>query len=505
MGDLKITKKQLMEDVAGGPRPLIYDVGFKSKKKANGDTIKETYLNISGLTGTDKATLTSPGFNATSRKDGSAVFYPITNDEAFLNGVSFKKMYDYLKGTGNYIMPDINIMKTEISQGKMDNISGALIKDQQNKFEDLFERIIRSLDDPKTQELLQRISSIGFNINETVYGKVRSAGNAIKAYAVKPNATFVATRKNFRKLYNRILKPNATQILLSVPGTTGRDTSKAEAELGVKYDDIKNNPHKVDSFRIASTTGMNGFTLGVFFDISDTMLIPGYPDTFTGQAGLVDNLRGILNQFALQELGANKNSTDELGITSDTNKNITFFNRFIKYLSANKGTIPTPELDKLSKMDPSKDETVVSILRAYFSEDAFAREHDQNVKNAKVYAAIASVLTVEQLANAERLKILKFHKQNVDLYLKTRKDFVSISLPVTNVCNILKPINESSMLNEITVTPEDIMSLFDINPESLQDDNMKEETEPCVKDCSEEINQIKESFFNTLNKLYKTK
>lgn len=504
MGDLKITKKQLMEDIAGGPRPLTYDVGFQSRKNANGDVTKQTYLNIGGLTNIDKTTLTSPGFKAIAKKDGSGVFYSMTNDDAFLNSVYFKKMYDYLKGTGNYIMPDVDIMKAEISQAKMDNISGALIKDQQDKFEDMFERIIRSLDDPRTQELLQKISSIGFDINERVYGKVRSAGNVIKAYAVKPDATFVATRKNFRKLYNRILTPNATQILLSVPGTTGRDTSKAEAELGVKYDDIKNNPHKVDSFRIASTTGMNGFTLGVFFDISDTMLIPGYPDTFSGQAGLADNLRGILNQFAQEELGTGKATADELGITSDTDKNTIFFNRFIKYLSANQGLIPTPELGRLSKMDPSKDETVVSILKSYFSEAAFDREHDQNVKNAKVYAAIAATLTVEQLADAERLKILKFYKQNVDLYIKTRKDFVSISLPVTKVCKILKPINEA-MLTEINVTPEDIMSLFNVNPESLQDGDMREETEKCVEDCTEEINQIKESFFNTLNKLYKTK
>ena len=501
------------DSASGDPRPLDYSVGFQNKKSLKtGEMNKETFLNINGLTPTDRVTLgdrynpvvpPSKKFNGTAKKDGSGVFYSMTNDEAFTNSIYFKKMYEYLKGTGNYIMPDPDIMKAEISQAKMDSVSPEMITAQNGKFEDMFEKIMRSLNDPRTQELLQKISSIGFDINEKVYGNVISPGNAMKAFSVKPDASFLATRKNFRKLYNRILTPNAKQILLSIPNTTGRSASKAEAELGVKFDDIRNNPHKVDAFKVHSTTGLAGFSFGVFFDISDTILIPGYPDTFTGQAGLADNLKGVLNSLAGDELGTSKIQSDELGISADTEKNATFFNRFIKYLSANPNTISNEVLGQLSKMDPSKDETVVSILRAYFSDYAFAREHDPNVKTAKVYAAMAATLTVEQLAEVERLKIIKMHEKNVDTYLKTRKDFVSISLPVTNVCRILKPINESTMNEDINVTAEDIMSLFNINPAKFQGEGeVREETE---ENHEEEIEQIKESFFNTLNKLYKTK
>lgn len=504
-----MTKKQLFENVTKDPKPLSYDVGFQAKKNLKGEFTKTTFLNISGLNGIDKTTLISPGFKAVAKKDGSGVFYTMTNDDAFLNSVYFSKMYNYLKGTGNYIMPDIDIMKAEISQGKMDAIDWSKKKEQDNKFEDMFENIMKSLNDPKTQELLQKISSIGFDINEKVYGRVRSAGNVIKTYSVKPDATFVATRKNYRKLYNRILKPDATPIYLSVPNATGRDASKAEAELGVKFNDIKDNPHKVDSFKISSTTGIDGFSVQPFFDISDTFLIPGYPDTFTGQAGLVDNLKGMLNQLAQDEIGINKINSDELGVSSDFNKNQTFFNRFINHLTKNKGLIPTNELDKLTKLDPSKDETVVSILRTYFSEAAFDREHDPKMKLAKVYAAIAATLTVEQLAEVERLKIIKIHERNVKEILTSRKDFVSISIPVTNVCKILKPINESNMNEAIGVSPEDIMSIFNVSPESLIDGDMginnNEGMRKSVSESDCEINQIKESFFNTLNKLYKIK
>lgn len=499
----KKINEAVYDNVKGDPKPLVYDVGFQNKKNLKGEWTKSTFLNISGLNGIDKTTLTSPNFKAIAKKDGSGVFYSMTNDDSFINSVYFKKMYDYLKGTGNYIMPDIDIMKAEISQGKMDNVDWSKKKQQDSDFEDMFEKILKSLNDPKTQELLQKISSIGFDINEKVYGRVRSAGNAIKTFSVKPDATFVATRKNYRKLYNRILKPDATPIYLSVPNATGRDNKKAEDELGVKFNDIKDNPHKLDSFKISSTTGIDGFTIGVFFDISDTILIPGYPDTFSGQAGLVDNLKGVLNQLAHDELGTNKINVEELSITSDSDKNTTFFNRFIKYLTTNQGVIPTSELGRLTKLDPSKDETVVTLLKTYFSENSFAREHDQNLKNAKVYAAMAATMTIEQLAEVERLKIIKMHENNVKNILTKRQDFANVALPVTNVCKILRPVNENKMNEDINVTPEDIMSIFNIDPESLEDNNEMRESE-CVE-CSTKKEEIKENFFNTLNKLYKIK
>lgn len=490
----KINEAQ--NDNSGGKRELIYDVGFKNSKNLKGEFIKTTFLNIGGLTNIDKTTLTSPQFKAIAKKDGSGVFYTMTNDDSFLNSTYFSKMYNYLSGTGNYIMPDINIMKAEISQGKLDNIDWAKKKEQDNKFEDMFEKIMKSLNDPKTKELLKKISSIGFDINERVYGKVRSAGNVIRTFAVKPDATFVATRKNYKKLYNRILKSNPTPIYLSVPNATSIDRKKAETELGVKYNDIKDNPHKLDSFKISSTAGIDGFSTVAFFDVSDTILIPGYPDTFNNNSGLVDNLRGELNQMAKEELGKNKINTDELDIKTDDDNNSIFFNRFIKFLTTNQQILPSNEVKRLSSLNPQKDSTVVEILKTYFSNVSFAREHDNAVKSAKVYAAMAATLTVEDLAEVERLRIIKMHENNIGNILTKKQDFVSIALPVTNICNILKPINENMNEDKITVTPEYIMDLFNIEPESLED-NVNENLE--IK------NQIKENFFNVLNKLYKTK
>ena len=507
------------DSASGGPQPLKYSIGFKAASKFKGP---ESYLNLDGLNPADKAILADKynvligpkqkyGFAAVDKK--TSIFYPITNEKEFFNGGPFKKMYDYLSSTGRYIMPSADLMKAEIGQAKMDSFTPEAFTAQDNKFKDLFEKIVRSLNDPRTKELLKKISSIGFDINKAVYGNVISQGNVIRAYAVKPDSTFLATRRQFRERFNRMLKSNARQIILCVPKMEGSSDEQAESQLGVKFNDIKSNEHKKGSFNVHATTDLSGFNLKVYFDISDTILIPGYPDTFTGQAGLVDNLEGVLNQFAIEELGDSKAQTDDLNITVDSGKNNEFFNRFIKYLSAHQNILPPGELGRLSKMDPNADVTVVSILKTYFSEVAFGREHDKNLKTSKVYASMAMILTIEELAETEKIKILRMHEANIDKYLKDRKDFVSISLPVTNVLRILEPMKESIMNESRIVTPEDVMAFFHINPASLRDggqgqEQMQPQTEVKAnveENCNKEIEQIKENFFNTLNKLYKVK
>lgn len=502
----KIIRQQLTEavysSVSGQKLPLSYSIGFQPKKNLKTGTIQNfAYLNLKLQDPTDALTLKDKFHAELKKGSNTEVFYRLNADspDAFLNGTSITGAYTYLEKTGKYIMPDLNIIKAEISQAKFDNVDPAIKKEQNDAYEGLFEKILRSLNDPTTQAMLQSISRIGFDINEKVYGSVKSPNNVIKVFAVKPDATFVTTRKLWRN-YNRILKGNPTPIYLTVPITTGHDSAKAETELGVKYQDIKDNPHKKDAYRIQSTTGLAGFSTYVAFDVSDTMVIPGYEDLWTGKAGMVDNLKGVLNQMAQEELGLNKINSDNLNIKTDENQNKLFTTRFISYLNANRGIIPSNTLQSLSSMDPGQDSTVVAILKTYYSNYAFEREHDPRMKDAKVYAAIAATLTAENLAETEKLKIIKIHENNIKNILTQRQDFVSISMPVTKVCNIIKKVNESIMITEKTVSPEDIMSLFNINPESL--DNNENVTEDKEEDI-ETKEQIKENFYKLFNKIDK--
>lgn len=463
-------------------------------------------LTIRGLSQTDKITLEQK-FNA--KKDGfsnNGVYFtaPIKNYEPFLNGNSFNGMYKYLEGTGNYILPDIEMIKTDMKQALFDIIPSGAIKEQNERYGDLYENVIKSLNDPKTQELLQKISKIGFNINEEIYGKVRSGANAMRTYAVKPDATFVETRKGWRE-FNRIIKPDATQILLLAPTAKDKDEKRAEEKFGVKRSDVADNPHKADAFRLNSysTNPDTDFKRVIFFDVSDTIVIPGEEDLWTGKAGLVNNLRGELNQLAREEMANAGIEMQNLDITSDTNKNERYSKKLLSHIEANK-SIPTQIILSLSKLDPSKDESVVSILKAYLAFYSFDREHDENKKNAKINATIATCLTIDKVAEAERLKILKIHEDNIKNILNTRADFSNIAAQVNDIIRIMKneQINVKSDINEIEknmVTPEDVMALFHVDPNSLEDgQDLEKEDKISINESKE---QYKLDFYKLFNKI----
>jgi hypothetical protein len=463
-------------------------------------------LTIRGLSQTDKITLEQK-FNA--KKDGfstNGVYFtaPIKNYEPFLNGNSFNGMYKYLEGTGNYIMPDIELIKTDMKQALFDIIPSGAIKEQNERYGDLYENVIKSLDDPRTKELLQKISKIGFNINEEIYGKVRSGANAMRAYAVKPDATFVETRKGWRS-FNRIIKSDATQILLLAPTSKNKDEKRAEEKFGVKRTDIADNPHKADSFRLNSytTTPDTDFKRVVFFDVSDTVVFPGQEDLWTGKAGLVNNLQGELNQLAREEITNAGVEMKNLDIVSDNNKNTQYSKKLLSHIEANK-SIPDQIIASLSKLDLGKDESVITILKAYLGHYSFDREHDENKKNAKINATIATCLTIDKVAEAERLKILKVHEDNIKNILNTRADFSNIAAQVNDIIRIMKDtqINAKSGINESEknmVTPEDVMALFHVDPDSLEDgQDIEQEDKIGINESKE---QYKTDFYKLFNKI----
>lgn len=485
-----IVKSIINEDDGQRTRKLDYTVSQSKRKLANGGFLSQTYLNINGLEPTDALTLVK-SFRAEPRKvDGrinpNAVYYGCKAEDpsAFLNGAMFNGMLKYLSGTGRYDMPPSDLIKTEVNQAKYDVVSPLAIKVQNEQYEDLFERVITSLNDPKTIELLQSISKIGFNINEKIYGHVMSAGNAMRTYAVKPDATFVATRKGWRA-YNRILNSTPTPILLWSYNASSSDASKAETELGVKLIDIKDNPFKKQVFRIQASNGGGGFSRVAYFDVSDTMVIPQMEDLWTNKGGLVDNLRGVLNQIATEELGGIKTDTENLGIASDETKNKSFCEKMVNYLSGMKD-MPPAAIVSLQKLNPTLEETVVQLLKTYYT-SIFEREHDANIRNSRIVAGIVTTLTVEGLAETKRLQLLKTHEDNIRKYFKQRADYALIAAPVEKLVQSLKGLSEG-VLNEETVTPEFIMNLFGVDPNSLSDDTNNNEI-------------IREQFYTIFNKL----
>lgn len=468
--------------------------------------MKNIFLNIANLTTKDMGVLKTRFKAGVPRKQEPGevkVFYKIPADkpEAFFISPRFGDMWRYLESTGNYSMPDLDSVKDEIISGNLDEINEAELKKQNQQYVDLFTQVITSLGDPETQKLLQTISKIGFNINEEVYGKVRSPDNVLRTYSVKRDATFVASRGGWRD-FNRYVVSGAKPIYLSVPNVSQRDKSKAERQLSITQSQANElGPHVVDSFRIHTTTGISGFHLVSFYDVSDTRVYSHKEDLWTGRAGLVDNLRGILNDFATNELEVDKEELDKLGLKPDDDKNEKFSTVLLRVLEKTPDAVSPAELSNLKKMNPKEDFTVHKLLDGYFR-SVFDRGNDNRLKDAKVIASIVAVMTIEDVANPIRLKLLATHEDNVKNLLTDRTSWVGVSLPVTKLIRLIGD-NLNENLNESKhVSPEFIMGLFNITPNMLggeEDGEVSNEDDLEIKENDKEI--IKEEFFRVFNKI----
>lgn len=490
--------------------PSALPITINGNSKYNNIAKKyELFININGIdrTDSDKLVRKYPEYKQ-QLKDKRNIFRKIDSifdAQSYLDGPEFTSLYKDLAKSGKYIMPDIDTTKTLIGQVKFDIVTKKDKEEGKSKYETMLEHIFNTLNDPETQKLLQSMGKIGFDINERAFGHVLAAANTIRTYSINPNATFVATRTQWLAL-NRILIPNPTPIILYKPKVIGgKDYDKAERVLGVKFADVKDSWQMKHKYEIEASSAEANSIPYVAFDVSDTTVIPGMSDNFVMQKGLENNLIGILNQIS-KELLINKSTSDDNNIipTTDINKLSIAKNILLKYLSKNNYITSKFDYNKFVAMNPVDENTITELLRIYYSIE-FQKEDDKNVREAKINAGILATLITENIAKGKSLKLYKIYERNIKEYLTDKKYFAEIFIPVSRINGVLKSFNESKEnINEMQInSPEDLMRLFHINPESLTNSSQEKSIETPNNTTFEEINKIKEGFFNTLNKLYK--
>lgn len=501
----KYIQQQLTEAVASANKfKLSYSFWTKFVKLSNKTMM---YFGVIGVDSTDAHSLESMGF----KKGPTYIFIAAdaSNPDAFLDGIVAKAI-KYLKATDKYLIPDMDIIKIEASTIGLDKWNKEKLQEQDKKKEDLFEKIIRNLDDPQVKEILDKLGRINFDTNFKKYGHIMSTGNVTKIYAVKPTATFVATRKRWRE-NNRIILPTATPIFLKAYIATETDIRKGAQEVGATQDEINKNLQIKQAATIAGGVKekKGSFHMFVYYDVSDTMLIPGYPDRFNEDAGLVDNIQGKFNALAQQILGNTKINKDELGIKDTPDLNSKFVKVFLSFLETEK-VVDFRILSDLKKLDPTQETSVVAMLNEYFNV-RYSREHDNSLRQGKIYASTAVVLIANNLAITEVARIKQITRGYLDTVLNSKKDFTEIGMEADMVNGKLqKYMTEGKMITE-RLSAEDVMRMLDFNPQDLRDNNVVSETGITEEECGNSIEEmekqkteIKESFYKILNKIAKT-
>lgn len=475
------------------------------------------FIAFNGLDSSDISLFTNNKFYKAylSRFDKNSIYVKVDANENvsdYLNGVIFNKIWTTLGNSGKYNMPDLNTLKlkaTDLISKPPDpsKPTTAEIETSFNKVNDLYEHIITTLNSPETQRLVKTLNRI--NVTASMFGSMISTNNAAYAYSAKHDATYVLAASRWRAM-NRSISPNATKIIQSVPIGLVKDEAQGKLKTGLDRSDIGINQHKKQNYDKQSNVGVpTGFRWFYAYDVSDTYVIPGLEDLWTGNtfkskdtSGMVDNIKGLLNQAAYDEMDKAGTNSPDFTPTDNSSKNKLFCERFIRFITDHKLTDDV-DLNHYKDADLSNDNTVFSLLNDYFRNYSFEREHDTTMKNTKVNTAIATILSIQDVAESKFIQLIARHN-DVIKYLKNKLDFIQISNQVMKVINGVKDTNadiaDRRKLHNLDEdansypegSPEYIMNLFGVKDSDLNSDT--EDTK----------NEIRESFYNTLNKIIET-
>lgn len=278
----------------------------------------------------------------------------------FIQYGAVQQVCDAINNTIPNIPGKVSIMKAFPTQGKKGAITLKMnpkyIKDIIAKWADELDNIIKQIPGHKTgtigKQLINQIAlcptqedikamekSIGTNFLELLqnlqdlkvqnkilawqvqnewakdYGFLYALSNAMSVQMQAPNASFVTTENGWAE-YNRKVRPGAQRIIIQMPNyrwVPKKYKNAAAAKRGYKdWDDAVSNLKNVSkqmlhSIEIAASRmmGSNASHPQIVYDVADT-IPPQNPadDLWMNQMGLINNLKGELNQIAQSDYDA---------------------------------------------------------------------------------------------------------------------------------------------------------------------------------------------------------
>ena len=176
--------------------------------------------------------------------------------------------------------------------------------------------ILKKLNDPAVRETLLKYQMS--NDYARAYGHQLSENNVVSILSQFPNASFVAEKYTWEKLFNRKVMPGARRIVVWVPLNSEQVRSRDDSARAMGFQDYKhamsvtNNSTQVKGkINIGTKMDPSKFRRAIMYDVSQT-IPPSNPkkDKWTLEIGLSDNLRGEMNAVT-QELDKNLSGEDK--------------------------------------------------------------------------------------------------------------------------------------------------------------------------------------------------
>ena len=310
--------------------------------------------------------------------------------------------------------------KTDISSediGKLDSSMDKLMDDMLDHFEG-------KINDPMVEKLLSQMHMFDPNtgkfktMNELLKKNIKSANNIMSICAQWKNnnrpgvPTYVATKAQWKRDFNRYVTTNATPLVMSTPNDQQvQSIRKTLNDFGISNRDYIDNSHVRHAARSiyndhgGTSNADNGFHGEYVYDISDTEVLPGMPDLFSENEGLESNLWvDRWNQKALDS-GINPDSVKSdndlaasAGFSANTD-NVTKVQGALQTWCEENQQFAANVEAALKRND------LVGAVRAYFENESFIdREKSPNIKSAVLNMCVFAALNHYGIAPADMLK-----------------------------------------------------------------------------------------------------
>lgn len=430
---------------------------------------------------------------------------PLKAVEPFLSSGFINKLYNFFN-ENNYVANMNNEQfANDIITASKSVPNQKLLKQAIEKRDNILERFFQQYNSEEVQrEIAKLTQNIKINVGDDKEYKhaILSHKNKLLAYAQKPDCTYIASQKAWRKYFKRKVVANAKPIYI-IAGNNGNSYNDAFAsqETGLSRRQASQNSHKAFSFDRVSKYGDSNptdFFVVVYYDYSDTEPYDFNEDPFNDDSGLESNLSGNLNQKAREDMipvsdtdQIHKDIRDKIG-ASDIDKKAEFaFNNIIEYCNRHKDEYNSVLITAANK---EKTEGITDVLREMFK-ITYSREHDDKKQNEKVNVSTCFVLAAIGVANNS---MLNYMASNGNLF--NQKELLNMYSQCCEVINIMDGLTE-----DISHKPtfKEFLNALHVNLDMVnKEDEKKDELNQFLNsETNESIKIVKENILNLMKRI----
>jgi hypothetical protein len=418
------------------------------------------------------------------------------------NTAPIVRALEYLHSTGHYLMPSIEDMMKELKLGLKNVVTQDEMKSAKASIDELWMEFIKRLDDPEMQSLVKSISP--YYMGDSTYGWKLALNNAMKIKKDMPSATFVKTSKQWQDEYNRSINDDAQPLVILVPKDKTvhqvKDVmNKVGYKSGTRYSDLS--PQQKDYIKVSARAGdaEGGYKYVKVFDVSQTTVREGFEDLFNSTAGFKNNLTGELNDVAVQDKMKNGYGSKEAvdAIYHNENGNVMLITKALYNSLAQN----YPDIKVYCPKDGAPEEDFERAFQDMVMKiaDKLIEEKAKIVRAENRRVGIQSTLTAVLILTRLNPQKVASDIASSDFSPKFYFELRDIINEIVSMINKNLPRQESkNNMNEAQIpyiqSVEELMSMLGV-------EDSVENMEECYTKKQEKINQIKESFYNTLKRI----